>query len=109
MNEVPASSGQEQTTLSGSRGRLLQVLRAREQDAQRIPAYPRPAKSQSVRFASSYSQQRLWFIDQLQGGHAAYHIPLTLRLRGALDARALERAIDGVIAVTKRFGQRSSP
>jgi arthrofactin-type cyclic lipopeptide synthetase C len=41
----------------------------------------------------SYAQQRLWFLAQMSGGSAAYHIPLGLHLRGALDALALERAL----------------
>ncbi|HEU0076267.1 MAG TPA: AMP-binding protein, partial [Longimicrobiaceae bacterium] len=41
----------------------------------------------------SFAQQRLWFIDQLQPGSAAYNIPAALRIRGPLDAAALERAL----------------
>ncbi|HDS1684031.1 TPA: amino acid adenylation domain-containing protein, partial [Pseudomonas putida] len=41
----------------------------------------------------SFAQQRLWFLAQMSGGSAAYHIPLGLHLRGALDALALERAL----------------
>ncbi|HET7233763.1 MAG TPA: amino acid adenylation domain-containing protein [Longimicrobium sp.] len=41
----------------------------------------------------SFSQQRLWFIDQLEPGSAAYNLPYALRLRGPVDADALERAL----------------
>ncbi len=37
----------------------------------------------------SYSQERLWFIDQL-GGSTQYHQPIVLQLTGFLDERALE-------------------
>ncbi|MEW5929831.1 MAG: amino acid adenylation domain-containing protein, partial [Gemmatimonadota bacterium] len=45
----------------------------------------------------SFAQQRLWFIDQLQPGSAAYNVPAALRLRGALDARTLRRALAAVV------------
>ncbi|HLZ87885.1 MAG TPA: amino acid adenylation domain-containing protein, partial [Puia sp.] len=40
------------------------------------------------RIPLSYSQERLWFIDQLEGG-VQYHMPSVLRLRGALNVEAL--------------------
>ncbi|MBT2745530.1 MULTISPECIES: non-ribosomal peptide synthase/polyketide synthase [unclassified Lysobacter] len=46
----------------------------------------------------SYAQQRLWFFSQLDGGSEAYHIPMALRLRGALDRSALQRALDRIVA-----------
>jgi amino acid adenylation domain-containing protein len=45
----------------------------------------------------SFAQERLFFLDQLEPGSAAYNIPMALRLRGALDAPALERALDTVV------------
>ncbi|HEX8362676.1 MAG TPA: amino acid adenylation domain-containing protein, partial [Longimicrobium sp.] len=64
-----------------------------------------PAESQGIgraaeseRQALSFAQQRLWFLEQLGGAGAAYHIPLSVRLRGALDGRALRRALDRVVA-----------
>ena len=46
---------------------------------------------------ASFPQQRLWFLDQLEPGRASYHIPAAVRLRGQLDIRALERALNEVI------------
>ncbi|WP_123417576.1 non-ribosomal peptide synthase/polyketide synthase, partial [Pseudomonas brassicacearum] len=46
----------------------------------------------------SFAQQRLWFLAQLDGASAAYHIPTGLRLRGALDTSALKRALDRIVA-----------
>ncbi|PBP94067.1 non-ribosomal peptide synthetase, partial [Pseudomonas congelans] len=46
----------------------------------------------------SFAQQRLWFLAQLDGGSAAYHIPAGLRLRGSLDQDALKRALDRIVA-----------
>ncbi|HET7465003.1 MAG TPA: condensation domain-containing protein, partial [Longimicrobium sp.] len=46
----------------------------------------------------SFAQQRLWFLEQLGGMGAAYHIPMSLRLRGELDRGALVRALDRIVA-----------
>src|SRR6185369_15696480 len=45
----------------------------------------------------SFAQQRLWFIDQLEPGSATYNIATAVRLAGALDAEALERALSEVV------------
>jgi amino acid adenylation domain-containing protein len=47
--------------------------------------------------ALSWSQQRLWFIEQLEGEGSAYHIPGALRLHGALDCAALQAALDAIV------------
>ncbi len=45
----------------------------------------------------SYAQQRLWFLDQLEPGSAAYNIPIALRLSGRLEVSALERVLSEVV------------
>ena len=54
----------------------------------------RPAPTYPVSFA----QQRLWFLDQLAPGSATYNVPLAIRLRGPLDAEALRRSLEAVVA-----------
>ncbi|HEV7518244.1 MAG TPA: condensation domain-containing protein, partial [Thermoanaerobaculia bacterium] len=46
---------------------------------------------------ASFAQQRLWFIDQLDPGSPAYNIPAAVRLKGALDAVVLERAVNAIV------------
>ena len=46
----------------------------------------------------SFTQQRLWFIEQLRGEHAAYNIPWGLRLTGPLDVGALRTALQGLVS-----------
>ena len=45
----------------------------------------------------SFAQQRLWFLDQLESGNTSYNVPAAVRLRGALDVNALQRALDEVV------------
>jgi len=44
----------------------------------------------------SFGQERLWVLDQVRGG-AQYNIPAALRLRGELDAEALERSLQFLV------------
>jgi amino acid adenylation domain-containing protein len=44
----------------------------------------------------SFAQERFWFVDRLGGG-AAFNMPAAARLRGALDADALQRALDALV------------
>ncbi|MEP0859278.1 amino acid adenylation domain-containing protein [Trichocoleus sp. DQ-U1] len=45
----------------------------------------------------SFSQARLWFVNQLQPGTLAYNIPIAVRLTGRLDVPVLVRSIHEII------------
>jgi amino acid adenylation domain-containing protein len=45
----------------------------------------------------SFAQQRLWFLDKLQPGSAAFNLPVALRLAGDLDPARLRRALAGCV------------
>jgi amino acid adenylation domain-containing protein len=45
----------------------------------------------------SYGQQRIWFLDQLEGSTAEYILSQALRLQGELDRAVLESAIQALV------------
>lgn len=45
----------------------------------------------------SYAQQRLWFIDQLTPGGSVYNVPAAVRIEGALNFGALQRALEEIV------------
>ncbi|MDZ8183919.1 MAG: amino acid adenylation domain-containing protein [Nostoc sp. ChiSLP02] len=45
----------------------------------------------------SFAQQRLWFIDQLEGENCVYNVPFFWQISGVLNVSALEKAIATII------------
>ena len=72
--------------LSGS----LTLTAAAGADAVSIPERPEV-------IPASFSQARLWTLEQLEGPSAVYNIPVLLHLRGDLDAEALTAALGDVV------------
>ncbi|MEU5726628.1 amino acid adenylation domain-containing protein [Micromonospora sp. NPDC047738] len=73
---------------------IAKRLRAR-QAAPAARITPRPADAE---VPLSYAQERVWFMDQLAPGEAAYHIAVPLRVRGPLDVAALRAALAALTA-----------
>ncbi|HLG59615.1 MAG TPA: condensation domain-containing protein, partial [Vicinamibacterales bacterium] len=46
---------------------------------------------------TSFAQERLWFLDRVGHGGAAYNLAVPLRISGALDVRALECALGNIV------------
>ncbi|MGH8672245.1 MAG: non-ribosomal peptide synthetase, partial [Burkholderiales bacterium] len=46
----------------------------------------------------SFSQQRLWFLDQFELGGALYNVVHAWRLQGKLEVQALQNAVDTLVA-----------
>ncbi len=54
-------------------------------------------RARPERLRLSYAQQRLWFLDQLEGTSTEYNMPQALRLKGELDRGALEKTINAIV------------
>jgi amino acid adenylation domain-containing protein len=90
--ELPLRSVFESPTVAQLAEAIEQALR-QEEDVCAPPLVP---VGRDRALPLSFAQQRLWFLDQLEPGSAFYNIPLALRLQGALDAAALELALNEV-------------
>ena len=58
------------------------------------PILPAPRQE---KIPLSLTQQRLWFLDQLEPESSAYNIPLALEVKGVLSINTLERAIAEIV------------
>ncbi|HSS78404.1 MAG TPA: amino acid adenylation domain-containing protein, partial [Thermoanaerobaculia bacterium] len=76
---------------------LARAVEAARENGGEPPAPILPAE-RSVESPLSFAQERLWFLDRLEGGGgSAYNVPLVLGLRGRLDAAGLAAALREVI------------
>ena len=57
----------------------------------------------------SYAQERLWFLDRLEGSSSEYNMAEAVRLRGKLNVSALDRAVKALVerheSLRTRFGE----
>ena len=83
-------------TRQDRRSALLKLLLEQELRTQNPPALVRCDRTRGL--VLSYSQQRLWFLSQIEGASEAYHIPLRWRLDGHVDDAALKHALDRLVA-----------
>ncbi len=92
--EIPLQAVFEAPTVAGLAARVEGLLREGGEGGEAPPLVPVPRDRP---LPLSFAQQRLWFVDRLEPGSPAYNMPYPLRLRGALDARALERSLAEIV------------
>ncbi|HEV2844207.1 MAG TPA: condensation domain-containing protein, partial [Thermoanaerobaculia bacterium] len=91
--ELPLRALFEAPTVAGLAAKIGRALaEGSGVAAPRITRVPRHG-----RLPLSFGQQRLWFLDQLERGTAAYNIPSAVRLRGTLDSRGLAGSLAAVV------------
>ncbi|WP_394841909.1 non-ribosomal peptide synthase/polyketide synthase [Pendulispora brunnea] len=83
------------------RARKEEILRFLRQNAEgaddagkETPIVPVPRDGE---LPLSFAEQRLWFLDQLDGRSAVYNVPIALRVRGRLDVPALAQVFGEVV------------
>ncbi|HVT56893.1 MAG TPA: non-ribosomal peptide synthase/polyketide synthase, partial [Thermoanaerobaculia bacterium] len=101
--ELPLRALFETPTVEG-------VAAALERAAGAAAAPPLLRVSRDGDLPLSFSQQRLWFLEQLQPGSAFYNLPSALRLEGRLEPAALAAALASLVrrheALRTTFGER---
>jgi amino acid adenylation domain-containing protein len=93
--ELPISDVFDYPTIAGQASQIELQLGAGKTAAELLPAIS--VNSRPLRIPLSYSQERLWFIDRLEGS-LQYHVPTVLQLSGKLNIEALSSAIREVIS-----------
>ncbi|MGN9817936.1 amino acid adenylation domain-containing protein [Streptomyces sp. SD11] len=78
--------------------RLAEALRDGATDGTRADLPVLAPADRPERLPLSFAQQRLWVLYRVEGPSPTYNIPLVWRLTGALDAEALRRAVDDLVA-----------
>ncbi|HEX8904992.1 MAG TPA: condensation domain-containing protein, partial [Longimicrobiaceae bacterium] len=90
--ELPLRAIFETPTVAGVAPEVEELRRAGEPQVPQIVPVGRDRP-----LPLSFSQERLWFLDRMQPGSTFYNLPLAIRLVGALDHRALERALGEIV------------
>ncbi|MET0398153.1 MAG: condensation domain-containing protein, partial [Longimicrobiaceae bacterium] len=91
--EVPLRALFEARTVAGLAGRIEALRSTGALTAPPMERVPREGP-----LPLSFAQQRLWVVDRLEPGSPAYNMAYALRLRGALDAAALQASLDALVA-----------
>ncbi|HEX8903934.1 MAG TPA: condensation domain-containing protein, partial [Longimicrobiaceae bacterium] len=90
--ELPLRALFEGPTVAELAGRVEEVRRAE------LPVLPPLVPVERTGAPPlSFAQERLWFLDRMEPESSLYNIPAALRLTGALDAAALERALGQIV------------
>ncbi|MBU6399476.1 MAG: amino acid adenylation domain-containing protein, partial [Verrucomicrobia bacterium] len=79
----------------GQLAQRIQELRASAQEPSAAP--PLVAMAPGGPAELSFSQQRLWFLEQMEPGRTTYLIPGAIQLEGTLEVEVLERALGALV------------
>ncbi len=89
--ELPLAAVLEARTVAGLAARVDALGPA----ADASPVRWHPAEPDAAPL--SFAQQRLWLLDRLHPGSPVYNVPAVVRLQGALDRDALQRALEEIV------------
>ncbi len=91
--EIPLRTLFESPTVTQLDPTLTQ-LRTNDRGLSLPPIQPRTEREQ---LPLSWAQERLWFLNQLEGSSATYNMPGAIRITGNLDINALQQALSEIV------------
>ena len=91
--ELPLRKLFEMPTVAGLSERI-EMARRSEQGLSAPPIVP---VARDGELWLSFAQQRLWFLDRLRPGSAAYNMPAALHVTGRVDMTMLQQSLDEVV------------
>ncbi|HEU0053268.1 MAG TPA: condensation domain-containing protein, partial [Longimicrobium sp.] len=91
--ELPVRAVFEHATL-GALAAEVDRLRRASAGVEAPPIRPVPREGD---LPLSFAQERMWFVDRMEAGGHAYHMPLFARLVGELDEEAMQCALDELV------------
>ncbi len=77
------------------RAALLKLLQKEGIDPVKLAIVPADRQTQTLPL--SWAQERLWFMDQLEGPSPTYNLPALFRVQGSLHIEALQQALNAVV------------
>ena len=91
--ELPVRAIFDQPTISG----LASTIESRLIGTHDDPDPRIPLLSRDHPLPVSFSQRRMWTVQQMDPGATAYNMPFATRLKGRLDHSALRRAVEALV------------
>ncbi|NOG44271.1 MAG: amino acid adenylation domain-containing protein [Calditrichaeota bacterium] len=88
---------------TSSLGDLAAIIQQtnRESNKENIPDLFPVSREKNIPL--SFSQQRLWFLDQMEPESPSYNIPVAIKVSGRLDISALNKAVKEIIKRQESF------
>lgn len=83
--------------LSAAEKKAFLEKRLRRKGAEAAKTTTIPRRGSTGPAPLSYTQEGVWYLEQLQPGTATYNIPLAWRLRGPLNIPALEQSLQAIV------------
>ncbi len=91
--ELPLRALFEAPTVAG----LTEKAEALQRAKQGLQAPPMVRVDRNQKLPLSFSQQRLWFLDQLEPESPLYNVPHVVRVTGKLDVAVLDRTLNEIV------------